>query len=160
MKLLLITILFYSSGAAGFVAGTKIILVSPSGDRETLSIEDYALLTRTSYNNYKQIKAKYKVLQRKLYNKRRPPKIIKTKCPALVCPKSKKNRIVFYAGVNQGALTVRGKVKEDGGVEFAVFQRAVPVAGFGYSRKLPYNLSLSMVFLYRGIYLSGLGYDF
>ena len=158
MKLFLITILFYSSGASGFVPGTKLILVKPNGERETLSIEDYALLTRATYNNYKQIKANYKVLQRKLYNRR--PQKSRTRCPALVCPKSKKNRIVFYAGTNEGALTVKEVKRRDGAVQFAVFQRAVPVGGIGYSRKLPYNLSLSMVFLYRGIYVAGLGYDF
>ena len=163
MKWALITILFYSAGASGFDPGTKLIVVQPNGDRgEPLRIEDYALLTRASYNNYKNIKARYEVLQRTLARRQKPQ--VKIRCPSMVCPEiksPKKNRITLYAGVNQGALSVNEITKADGSRTLSVFQRASPLAGVGYSRKLPNtNFNLSLVFLYQGIYISGLGYDF
>jgi len=138
--------------ASACFAGTSVITVSRDGVTTTLDSKHYAVVKRSVLDEYRRLKRKSSWAAE--------PKI----CPAYPPPKeptTKKNsRLYLYGGFNQGALALTETQNGDGSRDIQVLQRTVPVGGLGYVRDVYGPFSLSVTFLYQGIYLGGAGFAF
>jgi hypothetical protein len=129
------------------------IVVSRAGVLTTLDSKNYAVVKRSLLEEYRRLK-RAKRSKRSRYE----PKICPA-CPPPTPPPTPKNRLYLYGGINQGALSLNETLKADGSRDIQIFQRTVPVSGLGYARDIG-PFSLSVTFLYQGIYLGGAGFAF
>jgi len=145
--------------------GNIITVTTANGTVQTMNSIDYAVMKRSTLNHYRYLKQRVKELEdsgmgAKSLSCTECPKIEPRATSPTRIPDETKNKIWLYGGVNQGALTVTETGIKDGGKQLNVFQRTAFLGGLGYSRNVYGPLNVSVTFLYQGIYLSGVGFDF
>ena len=138
---------------------TTITLSRSNGTQATLDHSDFAIVKRSRLTRYKSLKEKVRELELEL--KRAKAEIQAQEKVVYKKPKKdKKNRIYIYGGINQGALTVTESLEQGRGKHLSVYQRTAYIGGFGYTRNVYGPFNLSAIFLYQGIYIGGIGFDF
>ena len=137
--------LFLVISSISFAGDSKIVVYIHGQDPITYEgADDYKVITKHEYEQYQALIE----IQKDLALIKAPAK------------PEKKNRITLYGGVNQGALTVTESYRPNRTRDVTIHQRSIGISGVGYSRNVWESVSLSTIFIYQGIYVGGVGYDF